>query len=584
MPLYVGIKVHTQTRSKKLVMEMNQLGLSVSYDRILELEKNLACSVCQHANTVGLVCPSQLRHGLFTVGALDNLDHNPSSTTATDAFHGTGISLFQFHSETNAGQLQNIGLSLSAETKNYQLPDEYTTVPAVMLKKECVSVPLNHNDTAAVTQHLAEAKLKDSAWLQHAIGLLEKSQLENNDAMTWSSYHASLVDDNIVVPCLSQLMPLFYEKAATAAMVKHGMTVQQKAIQYLNPGQIAVTAFDAPLYALAKFVQWKWPATHGEDKHIVMLGGLHIEMAIWNTVGDYLEGSGWTTALTQANVASTGTADSFLRASHLNRTRHGHQVSVLALYKLQNEAFISCTEGPHETKESWRRSMISKYPTFQYWDTILRIELLGLIFVRAHRERNFLLYVDVLEALAPWFFALDHQHNTRWLPIHIHDMKNLPLLIRREFEDHGNWVVSKTKNRFSAIPIDQAHEQNNALIKGSGGAIGLTENPSALRKWVIAGPEQARLIVEFERQFLRDTRVQETHHEECLSAQNTFNQQVTALVEAIKELGNPFLDDTSELLVLDSRDVMNEFVVETVRTVEYLGTEKYNRYYESEIL
>ena len=87
--------------------------------------------------------------------------------------------------------------------------------------------------------------------------------------------------------------------------------------------------------------------------------------------------------------------------------------------------------------------------------------------------------------------------------------------------------------------------------------------------------------MEFERQFLRDTRERETHHEECLSAQNTFNQQVRALVEDIKELGNPFLDDTSELLVLDSRDVMNEFVVETVRTVESLGTEKYNRYYES---
>ena len=45
--------------------------------------------------------------------------------------------------------------------------------------------------------------------------------------------------------------------------------------------------------------------------------------------GDYLEGSGWTTALTQANVASSGTADSFLSASHLTRTRHGHQVSLL---------------------------------------------------------------------------------------------------------------------------------------------------------------------------------------------------------------------------------------------------------------
>lgn len=43
---------------------------------------------------------------------------------------------------------------------------------------------------------------------------------------------------------------MFYEKAATAAMVKRGMTLQQKAIQFWNPGQIPVTTFDAPLFAL----------------------------------------------------------------------------------------------------------------------------------------------------------------------------------------------------------------------------------------------------------------------------------------------------------------------------------------------
>ena len=46
-----------------------------------------------------------------------------------------------------------------------------------------------------------------------------------------------------------------------------------------------------------------------------MLGGLHIEMAVWNTLGDYLEDSGWTAALTQAGIASSGTADSFLKAT-----------------------------------------------------------------------------------------------------------------------------------------------------------------------------------------------------------------------------------------------------------------------------
>ncbi len=42
-----------------------------------------------------------------------------------------------------------------------------------------------------------------------------------------------------------------------------------------------------------------------------MMGGLHIEMTMWSTFGDYLEGSGWAAALTQAGVASSGTVDSF---------------------------------------------------------------------------------------------------------------------------------------------------------------------------------------------------------------------------------------------------------------------------------
>lgn len=87
-----------------------------------------------------------------------------------------------------------------------------------------------------------------------------------------------------------------------------------------------------------------------------MFGGLHIEMAMWTTYGDYLEGSGWTNALTEAGIASSGTADSFLKASHVMRTRHAHQVTTMALAKLQENAFL-CTEGAHndEARESWSR-------------------------------------------------------------------------------------------------------------------------------------------------------------------------------------------------------------------------------------
>ena len=124
--------------------------------------------------------------------------------------------------------------------------------------------------------YIDEAKSKEIAWLQQAVRLLKKCQLERPDTVTWAAYNAPLAEADTIKPALSQLMPIFYEKAA---MVKHGMTVQQKAIKFMNPGQIPVTA-------LAKLVRWRWPDSHGEDKYVVMLGGLHIEMAMWNTFGD----------------------------------------------------------------------------------------------------------------------------------------------------------------------------------------------------------------------------------------------------------------------------------------------------------
>ncbi len=61
-----------------------------------------------------------------------------------------------------------------------------------------------------------------------------------------------------------------------------------------------------------------------------------------------------------------------------------------------------------------------------------------------------------------------------------------------------NFIVKKSKRSFSAISIDQAHEQNNAIVNGDGGAIGLTENSTALHQWMVSDSEMACLIGEFQ--------------------------------------------------------------------------------------
>ena len=71
----------------------NTMGISVSYGRVTQVESNIALSMYKQFETDGVVCPSNMRKGLFTAGAMDNIDHNPSSTTAESSFHGTGISI-----------------------------------------------------------------------------------------------------------------------------------------------------------------------------------------------------------------------------------------------------------------------------------------------------------------------------------------------------------------------------------------------------------------------------------------------------------------------------------------------------------
>ena len=105
------------------------------------------------------------------------------------------------------------------------------------------------------------------------------------------------------------------------------MDVTKVAVDHINKRQTPVIAFDQPLYALAKQVQWNWKDHYGEEKFVVMMGPLHIEMAALKTLGNWLEDSGWCSALVEAGISSPGTVQSFIHASHISRTRSAHQVN-----------------------------------------------------------------------------------------------------------------------------------------------------------------------------------------------------------------------------------------------------------------
>ena len=125
---------------------------------------------------------------------------------------------------------------------------------------------------------------------------------------------------------------MFTENAHSLAMIAHYMRVIRAAVAHVNPSETPVIAVDQPLFELAKEIQWRLGGVYDEDRFALMLGGLHMEMASWKMLDNWLTGTGWAETVCSAGGVTQGVAESLLTASHLSRTRRAHQVTILGSF------------------------------------------------------------------------------------------------------------------------------------------------------------------------------------------------------------------------------------------------------------
>lgn len=144
LSIYLIVMVHTKTRKRELVDRLYDLRLSISYDLVLTISTELGDKICHYYEMDKAVCPPELKGGLFTTAAVDNIDHNSNSTRGHDSFHGTGISLFQHpdnafngasrafaHTHRDAAGTKKMSASLS---------ETYANVPPVALPQQDLPV------------------------------------------------------------------------------------------------------------------------------------------------------------------------------------------------------------------------------------------------------------------------------------------------------------------------------------------------------------------------------------------------------------------------------------------------------------
>ena len=110
------------------------------------------------------------------------------------------------------------------------------------------------------------------------------------------------------------------------------------------------------------------------------------------------------------------------------------------------------------------------------------------------------------------------------------------------------------------------------------GAIGVTEDPSALRRWMVAGPQVSNLVAQYiAASEAKEGDKQTNDHEQTERAQNVFLENVDRLFQNLIDMGNPFQEDSSDQLSLDTKDIAHPSVVEMVSSHYEKGKDRFQQ-------
>ncbi|KAJ8024355.1 hypothetical protein HOLleu_34252 [Holothuria leucospilota] len=109
-------------------------------------------------------------------------------------------------------------------------------------------------------------------------------------------------------------------------------------------------------------------------------------------------------------------------------------------------------------------------------------------FLRAEPSEDWLLHLSIIAAMTPHFYAFDIPNYSKWLPVYLSDMNNLPQshpIAHQEFI-YGDHSVNRSGNPISNVSSDMALEESiNRDSKTKGGIVGISKESGALERWFL---------------------------------------------------------------------------------------------------
>ena len=619
----VGLALHKETRSKKLVDMISRFGLSVTYDRVKEIEGMIAKAVVKKMEeTNGIYIPPELTAGRFTHFATDNLDFQENTPDGKRTLHGTVLVAYQ---SAKVGDIVSC-LQLEDGEEKFCIPHSpynilYTTIrpnqKPVGRKLPC----FESNERTKMV--LRNAKVCDLSWLLSkdiCNSTISDVSTPKFSGLTWSA-HNSLVCEAGDRKTVIAVFPIL-NKSPTDPSVQLTVIEQFKKVKSVleAPGKKAVISVDLGLYRPMQQLQMTL-----KTDAILMPGDLHVIMAQLRTIGSFIELSGIPELWFESGIYSEIVIKRILEGKPVRRSIEAHFVTIQVLFSLLCEEFfrqhdeerLELYKLAKNLNDMWEKNDISHVkesneilvsklieldidnrmrsftnemsllrPTFamaiQYMDMVFSM----MTFIRSVRSANWNLRLAALDDFTKYFFALDLRNYASMTALHVAEMTALkeedPETLH--YLEAGLWAPKKGGRNFCCLGADEALEQENRKMKVTGGLVGITLQPQALTKYFLTAPYTTKLTAEVREASHSQRHGSDKHHELGGNASCRQKASAVALKKAFKDFTVPFQCEGPELLNLVTKRVASCGVAADVTRMSSAGAQRYEDFVRSRIV
>jgi len=428
------------------------------------------------------------------------------------------------------------------------------------------------------------AESKDLAWK-----VSRRAFDDHQGVPSWTASNAFLSERNLPIATTCYL-PFIRAPPTDLTTI---YTILLRLVQIadkLEQPHILVTA-DCAIYSKAQQIMWNKPALL-DGKVTMRLGGMHLTMAYFASIGKLYGDGGLLSILVDSDVYAPTTARLMLQGKQVSRGNRGMKLVLEALYRLYQEAFWAWIQqrdhidlrredmdnlvrniqqafksGDNESARLLTEQLETEHimtlqalqqeftaagrtqsATFAYWDTFMQGVGTLLRLLRAERDGLFELHLIAVCETIPWCRAADRGNYVRYLPGYLNDMITLQQKQPKSYKylQDGGFVVRRSSGRFNAVASDQALEQTiNREGKSQGGVIGFTLRKGALTRWMVTRHITAQYTEAFKELCHSSKEATINKHAEHGKTRMARDERdVTKIVEYVASSQNPFDLDT----------------------------------------